>query len=81
MKISVLIKKILIIMNIGELLFQCDIESKNIFRKYERINKKIIESKWSRNFNEICLKENLWPTYTNIYVCDANADFNFGFIY
>ena len=57
MKISVLIKKILIIMNIGELLFQCDIESKNIFRKYERINKKIIESKWSRNFNEICLKE------------------------
>ena len=59
MKISVLIKKILIIMNIGELLFQCDIESKNIFRKYERINKKIIESKWSRNFNEICLKNNI----------------------
>ena len=45
-------------MNIGELLFQCDIESRKIFRKFEGINKKIIESNWSKNFNEICLKEN-----------------------
>ena len=52
-------------MNIGELLFQCDIESRKIFRKFEGINKKIIESNWSKNFNKICLKENLWPTYTN----------------
>ena len=52
-------------MNIGELLFQCDVESRELFRKFERINKKIIDSKWSKNFNEICLKENLWPTYTN----------------
>ena len=46
-------------MNIGELLFQCDVESRELFRKFERINKKIIDSKWSKNFNEICLKENL----------------------
>ena len=59
MKISVLIKKILIIMTIGELLYQCDIESRSIFKKYERLKKKISESKWSRNLNEICLKENL----------------------
>ena len=64
MKINVLIK-IILIMNIGELLFQCDVESRELFRKFERINKKIIDSKWAKNFDEICLKENLWPTYRN----------------
>ena len=54
----------LIIMSIGELLYQCDIEAKNIFRKFEKINKKIIDAKWSKTFNEVCLKEDLWPTYT-----------------
>ena len=43
-------------MTIGELLYQCDIGYRNTFRKYERLSKKIIESNWSRNFNEICLK-------------------------
>ena len=52
-------------MTIGELLYQCDIGYRNTFRKYERLGKKIIESNWSRNFNEISLKEDLWPTYTN----------------
>ena len=56
---------LLLIMTIGELLYQCDNESRNIFRKYEKIDKKIIDSKWSKNFNEICLQEDLWPTYTN----------------
>ena len=46
----------LIIMSIGELLYQCDIEAKNIFRKFEKINKKIIDAKWSKTFNEVCLK-------------------------
>ena len=40
-------------MTIRELLFQCDIESKDLFRKYEQLSKKIIESKWSIKFNEI----------------------------
>ena len=38
-------------MNIGEISFQCDVESRELFRKFERINKKIIDSKWSKNFN------------------------------
>ena len=63
-------------MNIGELLFQCDIESRKIFRKFEGINKKIIESNWSKNFNEICLKENLWPTYTNRYIFKSKQIFS-----
>ena len=62
MKINVLIK-IILIMKIGELLFQCDVESRELFRKFERINKKISDSKWSKNFNEICLKENKKSKY------------------
>ena len=53
MKINVLIKIILIIMNIGELLFKCDVESWELFRKFEWINKKIIDSKLSQNFKLI----------------------------
>ena len=52
-------------MNIGELLYQCDIEAKYIFRKFEKINKKVIDAKWSKTFNEVFLNEDLWPTYTN----------------
>ena len=48
---------IVLIMTIGELLYQCDTESKFILRKFEKINKKIIEAKWSRTFNEVCLRE------------------------
>ena len=47
-----------LIMNIGELLYQCNAEAKLIFRKYEKINKKIIEANWSKTFNEVCLKVN-----------------------
>ena len=57
-----------LIMNIGELLYQCNAEAKLIFRKYEKINKKIIETNWSKTFNEVCLKEDLWPSYTNYHI-------------
>ena len=58
--------KIFSMMTIGELLYQCNLESKNIFRNYEKINKKIIDAEWSKTFNEVCIKEDLWPTYTNL---------------
>ena len=57
MKINDLIK-IILMMNIGELLSQCDIEPREIFRKFERFHNKIIDSKWSKNLNETCLNEN-----------------------
>ena len=40
-----------IIMTFGELLYQCDIEAKYVFIKFEKINKKIIDAKWSKTFN------------------------------
>ena len=36
-----------LIMNIGELLYQCNAEAMFISRKYEKINKKIIGTNWS----------------------------------
>ena len=52
-------------MSYGDNLFLLPNELKNDFRKYEDIRKKIINTKWSLVFNQTCLKENLWPIYTN----------------
>ena len=52
--------------NLGRLLFTLPINLKNLFRTFEKKNKKVIDRKWSYKFNEICLLDNLWPTYTNI---------------
>ena len=37
-----------------------------LFRSYEQIKKKEINAKWSIVFNETCLRENLWPNFTNL---------------
>ena len=39
---------------------------KKYYRKYESIKKKIIDYKWSMTFNKVCIKNNLWPTFTNL---------------
>ena len=49
-------------MTIGELLYQCNLESKNIFRNYEKINKRIIDAEWSKTFNEVCIKIKSYST-------------------
>ena len=41
MKLFLKLSLYLIIMHTGKLLYQCDIEEKYIFRKFEKINKKI----------------------------------------
>ena len=41
---------------------------KNLFRKFEKVENSIINSKWSMFFNKTCLKEQIWPTYTKIYL-------------
>ena len=34
-------------------------------RLIEKIKKKIVNTNWSLIFNQTCLNENIWPTYTN----------------
>ena len=43
-------------------------KQKRLFRDFEREKKKLFKAKWSKTFNEVCLKENMLPNYTNIYI-------------
>ena len=36
------------------------------FREFEKVSKKIINTRWSINFYDICIKKGLWPTYIQI---------------
>ena len=55
-------------MKIGQLIFHLPVEKKQKIRRIEKINKKIASVKSSQVFNRTCIKENLLPKYTNIYI-------------
>ena len=55
-------------MNIGNLIFTLPARYKTLVRKTEKENKKIANTESSLVYNTTCLKENLLPTYTNIYI-------------
>ena len=38
---------------------------KNLYRKLENYDKKLIKNEWSITFNKVCLKENQKPTFTS----------------
>ena len=52
-------------MSYVDTLYRCPEELIKLFRSLEQIRKKEINSKWSIVFNETCIKENLWPNFTN----------------
>ena len=53
----------------GELINTLPDEGKKLIRIRESTIKKIINAELSITFNEICIRENLLPTYTlNIYI-------------
>ena len=45
-----------------------DNAQKTTFRRIESIEKKIRSTEFHQEFNKICLKENLHPNYTHIYI-------------
>lgn len=45
-------------------------EVKQLFRKVEVLNKKLINNNWSVVFNKTCLKENLLPKYSDFKIHD-----------
>ena len=46
--------------------------TKKHLREIENVSNKILKRKWSKTFNNVCLKENLWPIYTKyIYIYKA----------
>ena len=53
-------------MDFGNLLHNVPVVLRQLYRKLERTEKKIIKNKWSKTFNHVCLKENIMPTYSRI---------------
>ena len=54
--------------NLGQLFNSLDTIQKSTARKYEAVQLKLVKSKYSRIFNEICLRDELFPTFTNFKV-------------
>ena len=55
-------------MTFVELLHTVPRDLRALFRKLENIEKKLIATKWSITFDNVCLNENIMPTYTTIYI-------------
>ena len=53
-------------MSYSEKLYRLPRDLITIFRNYETIKRKEINTKWSAKFNETCLSENLWPKFTKL---------------
>ena len=53
-------------MSYAEVLYTVPEELRRLFREYERIAKKLINLKWSNEFNSLCKKENILPNYSRL---------------
>ena len=63
-------------MDFGNLLYRVPVELRKLYRKLESTDKKIIRNKWSMTFNNVCLKENIMPTFSRIRHHDPALDHN-----
>ena len=59
---------ILYIMSLGQILNQHTSNAKVILRSIEKSAKKLINAKHAVIFNQQCIKLNLLPNFTNIYI-------------
>ena len=55
-------------MTFVELLHTVPRDLRALFRKLENIEKKLIATKWSITFNNVCIKENIMPDYVYTYI-------------
>ena len=61
--------------NIGRILWNLPASLRKLFRQLENNSKKLINKEWSYKFNEICLNEELWPTYTTNLIVENKEIF------
>ena len=54
------------VMSYAQLLHSIPEALRKLYREYENVSKKLINTKWSIEFNSICLKEDLQPKYSRI---------------
>ena len=55
-------------LSFGSLLFNLPAERRKSIRNLEKSSTKLIKTKCSKLFNSTCLKEDILPKYTNIYI-------------
>ena len=55
-------------MSFGFFLNQLNIEERKSFQKLVGLCKKKIKQERSNKYIEICMKNHLWPHFTNIYI-------------
>ena len=53
---------------LGQLIYPLAQPTKSEVRRFERCAFKIVRRKCSTVFNQLCLREGLLPTHTNIYI-------------
>ena len=56
----------MIMASYGENLNLLPQDLKRYYRDLENVMKKIINANWSTVFNKTCIKNNIWPNFTNI---------------
>ena len=59
-------------MSYADTLYRLPEELIKLFRRFEQVKKKVINANWSIVFNETCIKENLWPNFTNLKLSKSN---------
>ena len=52
----------------GDIIFELPQEQKVLIRRIEQTRKKLTKTKYSLAFNKACLKEDILPRYTDIYI-------------
>ena len=57
-----------IIPSFGQLIHSVTVEQRKSIRSLENVSKKLSNAKNAVVFNEICIKENLLPKYSHIYI-------------
>ena len=55
-------------MGLGELIYNLEESTKKQIRTFERCSFKLCKQKTHVLFNETCLREDILPKYTNIYI-------------
>ena len=59
------------VVTLGSLIHQLPEERRREVRDFEKVSRKIAKTRCSLLFNSTCLKENILPNYSDIYIYDG----------
>ena len=65
--------------SLGSLVYQLPVEQRKSVREVEKLSGKLTKLKCSLLFNSTCLKEEILPNYSNIYIFSRQDQFLIGY--